>query len=124
MPAPEELDGDWEQPERNGAAVQDAAARHAPEHSTTSAETADLLEALRRRRGQREPAPTVDDEEDPAPAGPAPIATLFDQATDLPEPAEEPAPAPAEPSDTTGRRRRRNAMPSWDEIVFGARTDE
>ena len=112
--------------ERNDASVQDAAARHAPDESTTSAETADLLEALRRRRGQREPAPMIDDEDDtpPASAGPAPIATLFDQVIDTPADDSEQAPAPAEPSDTGGRRKRRNAMPSWDEIVFGARTDE
>lgn len=125
VPASDEQDAEREQPERNGASVQDAAARHAPEHSNTSAETADLLEALRRRRGQREPAPTVeDDEPSDAETGPAPIATLFDQVTDLPEPPEKPAPAAPEASDSNARRRRRNAMPSWDEIVFGARTDE
>ncbi|MEJ1092330.1 septation protein SepH [Microbacterium istanbulense] len=125
VPAPAEDEQEWEQPERNGAAVQDAAARHAPDPSTTSAETADLLEALRRRRGQREPAPMIDDDPPAStPSGPAPIATLFDQVADEPETAEQPAPAPAEPSDNSARRRRRNAMPSWDEIVFGARTDE
>ena len=122
VPAPEETEQEREQPERNGAAVQDAAARHAPDQSTTSAETADLLEALRRRRGQREPAPMIEDDvPSPAPSGPAPIATLFDQVSEEPDAPEEQAP---EPADGSARRRRRNAMPSWDEIVFGARTDE
>ena len=125
VPAPDEQDDERPAPERNGAAVQDAAARHAPEQSTTSAETADLLEALRRRRGQREPAPVIEDDEPRAPENtPAPIATLFDQVTDVPDAQDEPAPTPNEPADSNGRRRRRNAMPSWDEIVFGARTDE
>ena len=45
------------------AAVQDAAIKRAPDHAVTSAETAALLEALRRRRGQREPMP-VDEADD------------------------------------------------------------
>lgn len=110
-------------PERSASAVQDAAIKRAPESQTTSPETADLLEALRRRRGQRESAPVVEfdagDEHDDM----SPIA-LFD-ALESPQEdvAEEPDPAP-EPAPDSGRRRRRNAMPSWDEIVFGARTDE
>ena len=107
-------------PEHSPSAVQEAAARHAPDEHQTSAETADLLEALRRRRGQREAAPLFEDDE---PRDPTPIA-LFDDLQDdaEPEPEPEPAPQPAEPAG--GRRKRRNAMPSWDEIVFGARTDE
>ena len=108
-------------PERANQAVQEAAMTRAPEESTTSAETADLLEALRRRRGQREPAPSVEDDDEAT----DPIA-LFDAL----EPEAAPAPAtplvalPDEPADNASRKKRRNAMPSWDEIVFGARTDE
>jgi hypothetical protein len=106
--------------------VQDAAIKRAPESQTTSPETADLLEALRRRRGQRETAPLVagaDDEHDEQ--SPISLFEAFDEPLDDPEPAA-PAPSPAstESHDGGGRRRRRNAMPSWDEIVFGARTDE
>ncbi len=114
-------------PERANAAVQDAA-RRAPEESHTSAETADLLEALRRRRGQRESAPLFDDEEQRS--EPKPIALFGDEETDsgAGEPSEERSAdreSRPEPSDNAGgRRRRRNSMPSWDEIVFGARTDE
>ncbi|WP_298865037.1 septation protein SepH [Microbacterium sp.] len=124
LPTPEEPAQEvpvvFEQPEHSSAAVQEAAARRAPEDSHPGAETADLLEALRRRRGQRETAPLFDAEEhDEA----SPIA-LFDalDEDDDPEPTPVPEPEPAESA--SGRRKRRNALPSWDEIVFGARTDE
>lgn len=90
----------------------------APEEVTTSADTADLLEALRRRRGQRETAPTAADDEPEL----NPIA-LFDSLDDIDDDAEEPSDAAGAP-ESPGRKRRRGAMPSWDEIVFGARTDE
>lgn len=109
------------------AAVQDAAIKRAPDRPVASSETADLLEALRRRRGQREPLPGLD----AAPERPgAPIA-LFDALEpgydDLPpeELFEEPArPEPARATIGEARRKGRASMPSWDEIVFGARTDE
>lgn len=108
--------------DRAPTAAQNAAIKRAPEESNTSAETADLLEALRRRRGQRETAPILDeqlDEEEP----PSPIALfeslLNDEDDETPEPAAQPA-----ASEPQGKKRRRNALPSWDEIVFGARTDE
>lgn len=129
-------------------AVTDAAIKRAPNATAASAETADLLEALRRRRGQREPRPNGS-EEDAAPspwASPeqqatppaperrrtAPIA-LFDAlepgyvpeaATDATEP--EAAERKIEPQapESGVRRKGRASLPSWDEIVFGARTDE
>jgi hypothetical protein len=113
----------------SSAAVQDAAIKRAPDAPVTSAETADLLEALRRRRGQRTSAPTG---ETPEPnRTPAPVA-LFDALEpgyDEPAP-QETAPTAADRSDSAsastdaGRRKGRTSMPSWDEIVFGARTDE
>ncbi|WP_091233835.1 septation protein SepH [Microbacterium sp. 3J1] len=115
-------------PERSSSSVQEAATKRAPDAPTTSPETADLLEALRRRRGQRESAPVIASDIDDAEAAdePNPIA-LFDAAfePEEPEPEEEPRPsAPEQSTENGGRRKRRNAMPSWDEIVFGARTDE
>ncbi|WP_156761894.1 septation protein SepH [Microbacterium karelineae] len=106
----------------------------APEPERT-ADTADLLEALRRKRGQRETPPVADDDEDPrdAPRG-RPVAVLgaidpnleetppADAADDADAPADEPASGPA--PDQASRRRGRPAMPSWDEIVFGARGDD
>lgn len=122
LPAPEADDDDSIAPERSAAAVQDAAIKRAPESATTSPETADLLEALRRRRGQRETAPILDNADDDE-TDQNPIA-LFDAFEDDQPDDDEPKAAPEPSSEGNGRRRRRNAMPSWDEIVFGARTDE
>ncbi|MET0671871.1 MAG: septation protein SepH [Microbacterium pygmaeum] len=107
-------------------AVQQAAIKRADPATVTSSETADLLEALRRRRGQREPLPGAD--EVAASRSHAPVA-LFDAL----EPGYDEA-APEEDSrqeaeqsavaEAAGRRKGRTSMPSWDEIVFGARTED
>ena len=104
------------------AAVQEAAIKRAPEASVTSAETADLLEALRRRRGQREPMPS----EEQAERESSPVA-LFDAL----EPGYDDATEDVDDDtidDTVisegSRRKGRTSMPSWDEIVFGARTED
>ncbi|MFO7689311.1 MAG: septation protein SepH [Cryobacterium sp.] len=124
-------------------AVSKAAIKRAAEPPTSLSETADLLESLRRRRGEREAA-TLSDA--------AKTASLAQarRAAETPEPgsssraaqaeaAPEPAPAKTEPARSiwanqatkaAGRgtaasgKRGRAAMPSWDEIVFGARTDD
>ncbi len=106
-------------------AVQAAAIKRAPDAPVTSAETADLLEALRRRRGQREPLPgTTEAETEPRPVGP-PVA-LFDAVEPgYVEEPDVPAPETTRPQADPGRRAKgRPSMPSWDEIVFGARSDE
>ena len=99
-------------------------------------QTADLLEALRRRRGERDP---MDPEhEDPIAAHPSTGAVrLIDIPTD--DPGEAPMGSAGTPSAgstgtgpqghgpnalSRGSRKGRASMPSWDEIVFGARTDE
>ena len=126
---------------------------------SSQAQTADLLEALRRRRGEREAARFTDDERSAHPptgsmrvidvpltdfglpeGTPAPAAPQSEEA----EPVGPPAPAPAEPRSIGSARRGRGrdpiptsatttppkkgrgraSMPSWDEIVFGARTDD
>lgn len=136
------------------AAVADAAIKRAPNDTAASSETADLLEALRRRRGQREPRPDGSEEQDSAPQSPwaqqpgtpspvardrretAPVA-LFDalepgytrDSADDEQPSE-PQPTTPPQSETPAqpesgvRRKGRASLPSWDEIVFGARTDE
>jgi hypothetical protein len=115
--------------------VQDAAVKRAPSESTTSSDTADLLEALRRRRGQRDPSPTFEAESDIAPDAPLAPVSLFDAfASAEPEPARAPsddeAPVAEEPAARTAaapgdsRRKGRTSMPSWDEIVFGARSED
>jgi hypothetical protein len=102
----------------------------APAHQ----QTADLLEALRRRRGERDPM-------DPPPsdamaAHPSTGAVrLIDIPLEDPEgPSDEQgtgaqptAPQPGAGRNGTGplgKRKGRAAMPSWDEIVFGARPDD
>ncbi|WP_460773764.1 septation protein SepH [Microbacterium sp. GXF7504] len=109
-------------------AAQDAAIKRAPDAPVTSPETADLLEALRRRRGQRAAAPTGEGEERKV-APVTPVAFLDPQEHRDPEPAPQPAPPRAEPqprpeATEPSRRKGRTSMPSWDEIVFGARGDE
>ncbi len=112
------------------------------------ARTLDLLDALRGRRGRRQPVGDGDpgeqpdlvdalldvDETAPPPAHPA--ASAPHEAVDaailaLPEPAEPaagPATAPAEDAAEPGPRRRARAskratVPSWDDIMFGAKKD-
>ena len=86
--------------------------------------TADLLEALRRRRGEREAAAFEEFEDVKSPPTSGSGIRLVDvPLDDFPTP---------EPQDTqpqprlqkTGKRSGRVTMPSWDEIVFGARPDD
>ncbi len=108
-------------------------------------QTADLLEALRRRRGEREAA---NYEEKAGPAGSESgmriVDVPLDQLEDLSVQTADDAPevqtmqsttgspatqAPAGSQSSTGPQQRlakkgRASMPSWDEIVFGARTDD
>ena len=117
-------------PERSDPAAQAAAINRAPDQPQTSAETADLLEALRRRRGQRESAPAADDfgssgDEHAHSSSPIALFDALEPEPDSPADASERSEASNDASqDVSSRRRRRNAMPSWDEIVFGARTDD
>jgi hypothetical protein len=92
-------------------------------------QTADLLDALRRRRGEREPASYSDEEsrgahpstgsirivDVPMPAVEPEAEHDDDQRTTLPQPVVTPVPK---------ARKGRTAMPSWDDIVFGARADD
>lgn len=107
------------------AAVEDAAIKRAPDHAVTSAETADLLEALRRRRGQREPMPA---EESSAERTHSPVALFDALEPGYDEAAPDTDDGSAAIEDTViseaSRRKGRTSMPSWDEIVFGARTED
>lgn len=100
-------------------------------------QTADLLDALRRRRGERETA-AADDWESSRAAHPStgnirivdiPLDAVDDDVdATAPDEASEPAAGAGSP-DTgtlpkTPSRRGRAAMPTWDEIVFGARPDD
>ena len=89
----------------------------APAHN----QTADLLEALRRRRGEREAA-APEDADELRPSGIGTTMRLVELDIDVAEDA--PAPAPAQHPGGLGRKKGRPSLPSWDEIVFGARPDD
>ena len=121
----------------SSATVRDFATKRAPGAQAPSSDTADLLEALRRRRGQREPAPAFDIElGDETPEAPGEhleverrtLVNLFSAPSATPASVadeDEPEAQPESPKDDeTPRRRGRASMPSWDDIVFGARTDD
>ncbi|MGZ0710811.1 septation protein SepH (plasmid) [Coraliomargarita sp. W4R53] len=127
-------EADLEAPELNepiAAAVQAAAIKRADSPLVTSAETADLLEALRRRRGQREPLPGAEEEPQP-PRANAPVALFDALEPGFDDEVSDETRAPASQSSFDapsalaegGRRKGRTSMPSWDEIVFGAKTEE
>jgi hypothetical protein len=159
-------------------AVSKAAIKRADEPKQSLSETADLLEALRRRRGEREAASAGDEETTGTAAGFTGIGSTGMRLVDVPQDSHAPAdggrhngsgdnvgaggnawanqaarsqanqgqatqtqtaqiptvPSPAAPAPaaqpssnrTTGShgKRGRASMPSWDEIVFGARTDD
>ena len=114
-------------PPATAPAVQEAAIKRSNETIETSAETADLLEALRRRRGQREPLPGIDDVDSSRSHSPVALFDALEPGYDEAPPAKEPEPryeAPASAVAEAGRRKGRTSMPSWDEIVFGARTED
>jgi hypothetical protein len=91
------------------------------------ADTADLLEVLRKKRGEREPAAT-EPEDGPRVTHPATGGIrLVDKNEEegasvthighFDSPDDDPEPPP-------GAKKKRGEMPSWDEIVFGARGDD
>lgn len=138
-------------------AVARAAIKRADEPAPAMGETADLLEALRRRRGEREAVADEDSlvpastQHPPTPLAPVPPVSPVSPVESAPVaaqpelPLEDQAAQPASPqaeaepdktaaarsiwggkasSGRAGKRGGRASMPSWDEIVFGARTDD
>ena len=115
------------------AAVSDAAVNRAPAtDEPESNQTADLLEALRRRRGERESAGFGDGTSgsDFTSAHPStgtirlvdvPLDVFGDENDNRPGNT---APQPNVFQPRASSRKGRAAMPSWDEIVFGARSDD
>jgi len=81
-------------------------------------QTADLLEALRRRRGEREAALAEVEQESEAPmTGSIRLVELEVESSPTDETSRQQSGNPA-------KRKGRPGLPSWDEIVFGARPDE
>jgi Protein of unknown function (DUF3071) len=110
-----------------------AATEDAPE--AEKGQTANLLEALRRRRGERETASYSDEELAGTPSSDHPstgsirlVSVSLEEYLEVPA---EPAPSATLPQPTlpanSGKpvsRKGRASMPSWDDIVFGARPDD
>ncbi|MGI9825238.1 septation protein SepH [Agromyces sp. Marseille-Q5079] len=114
-------------------AVSRAAIKRADEPAQALGETADLLEALRRRRGEREATSSEPEQ---------PELAFSEPADELLRPDEDSAPeerssnptrslwggkasaSPAPNASNRAPKKGRASMPSWDEIVFGARTDD
>lgn len=104
-------------------------ARTEPESVPHGNQTADLLEALRRRRGEREAA-SFDDAADfgdgrsthPSTGSIRIVDVEITEYQDFDPPQTTRTTAPQ--SISRGSRKGRVAMPSWDEIVFGARPDD
>jgi hypothetical protein len=123
-------DADLETPEIPtpvAPAVQEAAIKRSSDVPSTSAETADLLEALRRRRGQREPLPGTEEVGEGRSHAPVALFDALEPGYDETPTDDFDAPAVAESvavAEAAGRRKGRSSMPSWDEIVFGARGDD
>ncbi|MFC4244477.1 septation protein SepH [Gryllotalpicola reticulitermitis] len=96
--------------------------------------TADLLEALRRRRGERDAATTIHDSQpleldlgvDDEPVEQPGASAPEQGAPSVSTPAARFSARDTGPLGTRGSSRRsgRASMPSWDEIVFGARGDD
>jgi hypothetical protein len=85
--------------------------------------TADLLEALRRRRGEREAAAFEEFEDVKSPPTSGSGIRLVDvPLEEFPGEAQDTQPQPR--LQKAGKRSGRVTMPSWDEIVFGARPDD
>ncbi|MEK6309288.1 MAG: septation protein SepH [Curtobacterium sp.] len=99
----------------------------APEERAPGNETADLLEALRRRRGEREAASFTEHQEEPRRTSisvvDVPLHGFEDSSDTAPQPDARPSSAP-EPEVRDRKKRSRRSMPSWDEIVFGTRPED
>lgn len=94
---------------------------------TPTNQTADLLEALRRRRGERESANFDDIDEakaDHPSTGSIRLVSVPDSQPEDETSPFAPRPASAQQSSQKSTKRGRASMPSWDEIVFGARSDD
>ena len=92
-------------------------------------QTADLLEALRRRRGEREAATFDDAESRSAHPSTGAIRVIDVPLTELnfddsPVRAADDSAHRSTAPQPSARKKGRASMPSWDEIVFGARPDE
>ena len=91
-------------------------------------ETADLLEALRRRRGEREAASFTEQQDEPRGTSisvvDVPLQGWDPSPASAPEQEDRPTSAPESEGRPERKKRTRRSMPSWDEIVFGTRPED
>jgi hypothetical protein len=101
-----------------------------PDESPFS-ETADLLDALRKKRSERESVEQLDPH--PSTEGLRVVEYAPEPFTNDDEPEHsffetevepEPTPAPVIPDSTNSPKRGRASIPSWDQIVFGTKTED
>ncbi|MEO7007461.1 MAG: septation protein SepH [Terrimesophilobacter sp.] len=120
-PATEHVHGEPD----DGPAFAPGAIHRAVEQKAASSQTADLLDALRRRRGEREAAAFADDDDPilPSSGGIHLVNTPLPTFDDTEDGLFQAAPAPLSGHPRTSRKGRAT-MPSWDEIVFGARPED
>jgi hypothetical protein len=88
-------------------------------------ETADLLDALRKKRSERESVEHLDPH--PSTEGLRVVELVPEQShpDEEPEAIEpEPAPAPVNTDSSSTQKRGRASIPSWDQIVFGTKTED
>lgn len=129
------IDPDFEDERRR--MVEERAVKSVEPELPDLGQTADLLDALRRRRGERNaertplrPEASEIDEADeitppvklPSALADEPDAALIDEAE-----IEQPEPAPGSTerqADEPRRSRNRPQIPSWDDILFGTRSEE
>lgn len=103
--------------------------RQSEPHDGPMADTADLLEALRRKRGERDAAPEAPPSRSQHPATGS-IRIVEDdhdaEVTPITGPIREDSDDPDDddPKPPSGSRKDRAPMPSWDDIVFGARSED
>lgn len=119
---------------RRPSAVTSPAEEFAPTDDKEADPTSDLLEDLAARRGTREPIDMEEDEDEgderfegfgPArssQSGSIPTQPQPSQSRTMPHPAGS-ARTPQPDKDGPKPRKGRASVPSWDEIVFGARND-
>lgn len=123
--------------------IEQRSIRTGPDSEMDLGQTADLLDALRRRRGEREQnRPEGDSWESSVPEQPAPepqkspesddtapVPRQEDRGSDSTVPGAEShrpviGPAPTGEQERQSRGRRRASIPSWDDILFGTKSDE
>lgn len=106
-------------PQRSDPAVTEAAIKRAPNNGESApSNTADLLDALRKRRGQRQSPPEESESyNEPVSLFEAVIEKNDANANSSDDGNRTPKPQPPK------KRGNRTSLPSWDEIVFGAKSD-